>query len=123
MSPAYTVIDPSVLYAASGHDLALFRSLSQIFLDSAPAMLERMRQAAQRGPGEQADFIAASHSLRGITALVGARALTALLADLESQAKLGVCATGTALDAAGGALAQVCAEVAHSIASYPGAAP
>lgn len=123
MSPAYAAIDPSELYASSGDDLALFRSLSQIFLDSAPAMLAQMRQAGQRGPGEQHSFIAASHSLRGITALVGARALTALLAELEAQAKLGNLPTAAALDAASAALAQVCREVAHSIEAYRGGAP
>jgi HPt (histidine-containing phosphotransfer) domain-containing protein len=124
MSHAYAAIDPSELFAASGHDLALFRSLSQIFLDTAPSMLERMRQTAHCAPDASATaFIAASHTLRGIAALVGARTLTAMLTELEAQAHRGACPTGAALLPAGGALAAVCSEVAYSITAYPDAAP
>jgi HPt (histidine-containing phosphotransfer) domain-containing protein len=124
MSRAYRVIDPSELYAATGNDLALFRILSQMFLESAPAMLTAMQAAAQLPPVQSAAaFIAASHTLRGIAALVGAHALASALAALEQQAKAGGCPAGAALAPVAGELTLVCAEVAHSMRAYRSDAP
>lgn len=115
--PPYLAIDPRVLLAASGNDLDLFRDLSQIFLDTAPAMFQRMQQASAAGAPHA--FIAASHSLRGVTVLVGARELTACLLALEHAAG-GACPAAAALTPAGALLDTVCAEVRHSIAAGPG---
>lgn len=124
MSRAYCVIDPAELYAATGNDLALFRILSQMFLETAPAMLTTMHAAPQLPPAAStAAFIAASHTLRGIAALVGAHALASLLAVLEQQAKAGGCPTGAALEPVASEFALVCAEVAHSIGAYREDAP
>jgi HPt (histidine-containing phosphotransfer) domain-containing protein len=123
MSLAYIAIDPQELLAATDSDVALFCSLSHIFLEAAPAALVRMEEASQLAAGPAATaFIAASHSLRGMTALVGARALTAQLADLEAQARQGACPAGSALEPVRSLLALVCAEVRHSMDRVPGAA-
>ena len=111
MRPAYLAIDPQALLDASEGDVALFRSLSCIFLDAAPAAFDRMAQAGR----SNAAFIAASHSLRGMTALVGADALTAQLADLELQAREGSCPAASALEPVRALLALACAEVRRSI--------
>lgn len=124
MQPAYTAIDPRELLAASDGDLALFCSLSQMFLDAAPAAFARMREAGAQdaGPACKA-FIAASHSLRGMTALVGARSLSAHLADLEHQARDGTCPASAVLDALASLLAIACDEVRRSIDAVPDRAP
>ena len=124
MSGPYLSIEPAALFAASGNDLALFRSLSQTFLDTTPAMLARMQQAAQPGPRQSvAAFIAASHTLRGVAGLVGASSLAALLAGLEAQAKHGACPTGAALEPVASELALVRGEVSYSIDAYRGTPP
>ncbi|WP_332878463.1 Hpt domain-containing protein [Massilia sp. S19_KUP03_FR1] len=121
MRLAYIAIDPQELLAATAGDAALFCSLSHIFLDAAPAAFARMEQAGQLDAGGASSaFIAASHSLRGMTALVGARALTAQLAELERQAKDGHCPAGSALAPASSLLALVCDEVRRSMDSAPG---
>jgi len=121
MNPAYGAIDPLALFAASGHDLALFRSLSQIFLDTTPAMLARMQQAVLQEPGQSnVAFLSASHALRGVAVLVGARGLAALLVELEAQAKRGGCPDSAALEPVSTQLAEVCGEVLHSIGAFRG---
>jgi HPt (histidine-containing phosphotransfer) domain-containing protein len=121
MNHAYGAIDPLALFAASGHDLALFRSLSHIFLDTTPAMLARMQQAVLQEPGQSnVAFLSASHALRGVAMLVGARGLAALLVELEAQAKHAGCPTSAALEPVGTQLTEVCSEVLHSIGAFRG---
>ena len=115
---AYIATDPRVLLAASDNDRAMFRSLAQIFLDTAPAMFRRMEQACGAGASLDA-FIAASHALRGVTVLVGAHDLTMQLTALEHAAGGGAWPAPGALDGPAALLAVVCAEVAHSIDAPP----
>lgn len=123
MSLAYIAIDPQELLAATDSDVALFCSLAHIFLEAAPAALALMEEASRLAPGPAAAaFSAASHSLRGMTALVGARLLTAQLAELEAQARQGSCPAGSALEPVRSLLALVCDEVRRSMDNVPDAA-
>ncbi|MES2163747.1 MAG: Hpt domain-containing protein [Pseudomonadota bacterium] len=118
MSAGYRLIAPQVLWQAAGADLDTFRSLSQLFLDLAPARLAALEQALQRGPAGA--VAAASHALKGMTLLVGADQLSALLQELERQARAGAAAPPAAL---ADLLQGVMDEVAASMAHYHGAEP
>jgi histidine phosphotransfer protein HptB len=116
--PAYRHIDPAVLFQATGHDLEMFRALSQTYLDTAPAMYARVEQAV-RGGAAQA-IVHSCHTLRGTAALLGARALTARLAELEQLVRhQGVAAAGWLAETAAlvGAVEQ---EVRRSMRDYTG---
>jgi HPt (histidine-containing phosphotransfer) domain-containing protein len=78
---AYRHIDPAVLFQATGHDLEMFRALSQTYLDTAPAMFARVEQAVHSGATQA--IVHGCHTLRGTVALLGASALVARLAALE----------------------------------------
>lgn len=119
MSANYRLIAPQVLWQAAGADLATFRSLSQLFLDLAPARLAQLEQALRHGPA--AAVAAASHALKGMTVLVGADQLSALLQDLERQARAGAAPPPPA--ALASLLRGVMDEVAASMAHYHGAEP
>ena len=124
MERPYLHIVPAQLYGASGDDLVMFRHLSRIFLDSAPAMFERMLAASgSASAGASQACAAACHALRGVTVLVGAHALSAPLLELEQQASHGAIPPAAALEAVRQQLLLVCAEVARSIEEYTGAAP
>lgn len=118
MSAGYRLIAPQVLWQAAGGDLDTFRSLSQLFLDLVPARLAALEQALQRG--QAGAVAAASHELKGMTLLVGAGQLSAMLQELERQARAGTAAPPAAL---GGLFRDVMAEVAASMAHYHGAEP
>jgi HPt (histidine-containing phosphotransfer) domain-containing protein len=123
MTSPYLHIVPAELYRASGDDLAMFRQLSRVFIDSAPAMFDRMLAASGAGgkAGTAQGFIAACHALRGVTVLVGAHAMSAPLIELEQQAKQGSLPTATSLEPVRLQLLAVCGEVERSIADYAGA--
>ena len=124
MERPYLHIVPAQLYSASGDDLDMFRKLSRIFLDSAPAMFERMLAAGgSADTGAAQACAAACHALRGVTVLVAAHALSAPLIDLERQASHGAMPSAAALEAVRQQLQLVCAEVARSVEEYAGAAP
>ncbi|GJI89714.1 Hpt domain-containing protein [Duganella hordei] len=117
MSAAYLAIDPRVLWRAAGGDRLSFRALSQTFIDVAPERLAVLRQAL--GGGRPAEIRAASHALKGMTLLVGADALSALLQSLEIQAHAGLpLPPVTQLEAL---FSQVMREVARSLLDYDGA--
>ena len=90
----YQQIDPRVLYRAIGEDLDAFRALSQTYLDIAPPLFERLQRAL--AATDDKAIALESHALRGTTALVGAVRLTALLQDVESQARRGAARPGLA---------------------------
>ncbi|MCU6501294.1 Hpt domain-containing protein [Rugamonas sp. A1-17] len=116
MSSAYRVTAPGVLWQAAGADLQTFRALAQTFLDHAPPLQARLEQALRLG--SPAAIAAASHALKGMTVLVGAERLSALLQALERQARAGV---APAPDAGLAPLCgQVMDEVALSMARYDG---
>lgn len=117
MKQPYQAIDTLVLLAAVGEDRQLFRELSRIFLDTAPALLARIECTRN---GAAPDFIHACHTLRGITALIGARALSALLLTLEQQARRGAMPDLPELEQAAQLFALACDDVRHSITGYPG---
>jgi HPt (histidine-containing phosphotransfer) domain-containing protein len=125
MARPYLHIVPAQLYSASGDDLAMFRHMSRIFIDSAPAMFERILAASEAAAAAGAGhpLIAACHALRGVTVLVGAHALSAPLIAFERQAAQGAAPSAAALEAVRLQLLAVCAEVARSVEEYAGAAP
>ncbi len=116
MTPSYLMIDPPVLLAATGDDRELFCSLSQTFLDTAPALLARLEQAA--GAGALPAFVHACHTLRGTTMLLGGHELSALLAELERQARRGEPPGAAPLQQVARLFALTCEEVRLSIANY-----
>ena len=117
--PAYRHIDPAVLFQATGHDLEMFRALSQTYLDTSPAMYARVEQAVRSGAAQA--IVHACHTLRGTVALLGARALTARLADLEQRVRhQGLAAPGW-LDETAALLDAVEQEVRRSMLDYTGA--
>jgi HPt (histidine-containing phosphotransfer) domain-containing protein len=81
----YTVTDPAVLMAAAG-DRDTFDALARTFLDCAPPIAEALRRALDGGA--HAAIGQHSHALKGMTVLVGAAALTALLQRIETAARL-----------------------------------
>lgn len=116
MSAAYLAIDPRVLWRAAGEDRPSFRALSQTFIDVAPQCMAALRQAL--GGGRPAEIRSASHALKGMTMLVGADPLSALLQSLESRAHAGLPPPPTAqLEAM---FSQVMQEVARSLRDYDG---
>lgn len=117
MSTAYRATAPGVLWLAAGADLETFRALAQTFLDHAPPLQAALEQALlQERP---AGIAAASHALRGMTVMVGAERLSALLQALERQARAGL---APAPDADLAPLCrQVMDEVALGMARYDGA--
>ena len=117
--PAYRHIDPAVLFQATGHDLEMFRALSQTYLDTSPAMYARVEQAVRSGAAQA--IVHACHTLRGTVALLGARALTARLADLEQLVRhQGLAAPGW-LDETAALLDAGDQEVRRSMLDYTGA--
>lgn len=83
-TPTYQVIDPTVLMRLAG-DRSTFRVLSQTFLEHAPELFRQLVSALQ-----QRDYVAIgrqSHALKGMTTLVGAERLSALLQSLELAAR------------------------------------
>jgi len=85
-APRYLAIDPAVLMAAAG-DRATFDALARTFLDCAPPLCAALQQAL--ADGRHAAIGQHSHALKGMTVLVGAAGLTALLQQLETAARLG----------------------------------
>ncbi len=99
-SAATQALDPRriaglrALRRRDGTDMA--RHVVQLFLDTAPALIGRLREAAARG---QAQPVAAlAHELRGSAQAVGAEPLAALAGDLESAARAGRELAPAALD-------------------------
>lgn len=114
MTPSYLMIDPPVLLAATGDDRELFCSLSQTFLDTAPALLARLEQVAGALPA----FVHACHTLRGTTMLLGGHELSALLAELERLARRGEPPGAAPLQQVARLFALTCEEVRRSIVHY-----
>jgi HPt (histidine-containing phosphotransfer) domain-containing protein len=81
----YCAIDPHFLLKSAGDDLDLFRELSTMFVRLAEPVLARLVLAIQEGNDTATCF--ESHSLKGSTALVGAVELSALLGQIEHQAR------------------------------------
>lgn len=117
--PAYRHIDPAVLFQATGHDLEMFRALSQTYLDTAPAMFARVEQAVRGGAAPA--IVQSCHTLRGTAALLGAGTLVARLAALEQLVRhQGVAASGW-LDETAALVGEVEREVRRSMLDYTGA--
>jgi len=110
-APRYLATDPAVLMAAAG-DRATFDALARTFLDCAPPLCAALRQAL--ADGRRVAVGQHSHALKGMTVLVGATALTALLQQLETAARLGQPMPAAATLAPD--FAQVLHEVALSLA-------
>ena len=116
---AFRHSDPAVLFQATGHDLEMFRALSQTYLDTAPAMQARVEQAVRDGAAQA--IVHSCHTLRGTVALLGASALTARLAALEQLVRhQGVAPPGW-LDETALLLGEVEREVRRSMLEYTGA--
>jgi HPt (histidine-containing phosphotransfer) domain-containing protein len=81
------VIDTGVMRAVVGHDSEMVRELICEFLPGARAGIAEIALAVDHGVAERVQ--AASHSLKGACALVGARHLIALCSGLESAARIG----------------------------------
>jgi HPt (histidine-containing phosphotransfer) domain-containing protein len=108
-TPTYQVIDPSVLMRLAG-DRSTFRVLSQTFMEHAPELFRQLVSALQ-----QRDYVAIgrqSHALKGMTTLVGAERLSALLQSLEVAARNGGPADANDL---GQLFVQVLTEVTASV--------
>ncbi|MYM66677.1 hypothetical protein GTP45_07530 [Pseudoduganella sp. FT55W] len=80
----YQAIDPAVLMRLAG-DRSTFRVLAQTFMEHAPELFRQLVSALQRG--DYAAIGRLSHSLKGMTTLVGADRLTAQLQALEVAAR------------------------------------
>ncbi|MEB0133735.1 Hpt domain-containing protein [Actimicrobium sp. CCC2.4] len=82
---SYCVIDPHFLLQTAGADIELFRELSAMFVTLAGPVHARLALAMQNGDTKATHF--ESHSLKGSTALVGARELSTLLGEIEAHAR------------------------------------
>jgi HPt (histidine-containing phosphotransfer) domain-containing protein len=80
----YQATDPAVLMAAAG-DATTFRALSATFLESAPPIFASLQLALMSA--QHASIRLHSHALRGMTVLIGANQLTALLLQLETASR------------------------------------
>ena len=83
--PVTEVIDPRVMWAVVGNDPGMVRELATEFLPDARLGIGEIAQAIDDRSAERVS--AASHKLKGSCALVGARHLIAICADLEIAAK------------------------------------
>lgn len=116
MTTRYLATRPQLLWGFSCADRDCFRALGQTFIDTAPAWMTRLRLAL--GSGATADISAASHGLKGMTQLVGADAMTALLQEVERRARADM--PMPPLTALEPMFMQVMQEVAHSTLHYAG---
>lgn len=105
----YQAIDPAVLMRLAG-DRSTFRVLSQTFMEHAPDLFRQLVGALERS--DYAAIGRLSHSLKGMTTLVGADRLTALLQALELAARAQRPAEAAEL---GQLFVQVLAEVTASV--------
>ena len=80
-------IDPALLSAVVGGDPTMARELIHDFLPSARADIAAIRQAA--AAAQLAEVRSTSHKLKGSCALIGARHLIALCAELQDAAAAG----------------------------------
>lgn len=117
--PAFRHIDPAVLFRATGHDLEMFRALSQTYLDTSPAMFARVEQAVRGGAAPA--IVHSCHTLRGTVALLGASALVTRLAALEQLVRQQGVATSGWLAETATLLDAVEQEVHRSMLEYTGA--
>ena len=112
-------IDPALLLHAACHDLPLFRSLCQTYLDTAPAQAAQLALAIRNGTPQA--MLYASHGLRGSVALLGATTLVRRLAALEALARQQHRPEPGWFDETALLLAEVETEVRRSMAEYQGA--
>ena len=78
-------INPEPLLDAMGGDAAACRHMFGTFAQSAPATFDRLEQAIRADDAAQVKREA--HSLKSMTALVGAGVLTELLKSVETQSR------------------------------------
>lgn len=83
----YHHIDPSHLLEAVGGDAGTVAALARTFVESAPPIFARLEQAALAGNAERSRH--ESHTLKGMSALFQAQALTTLLLQTEQAARNG----------------------------------
>jgi HPt (histidine-containing phosphotransfer) domain-containing protein len=81
------IIDPAVIRAVVGDDRVAIRELVEDFLPAAHADVAAITQAANRLEAVGVSF--ASHRLKGSAALLGARYLKEVCAQLESAGRMG----------------------------------
>lgn len=81
----YQHINPEPLLDAMGGDAAACRHMFGTFAQSAPAIFDRLAQAIRADDAAQVKREA--HSLKSMTALVGAGVLTELLKSVETQSR------------------------------------
>lgn len=81
----YQHINPEPLLDAMGGDVAACRHMFGTFAQSAPATFARLEQAIRADDAAQVKREA--HSLKSMTALVGAGVLTELLKSVETQSR------------------------------------
>lgn len=81
----YQHINPEPLLDAMGGDAAACRHMFGTFAQSAPATFARLEQAIRADDAAQVKREA--HSLKSMTALVGAGVLTELLKSVETQSR------------------------------------
>ncbi|MDR9847265.1 Hpt domain-containing protein [Herbaspirillum huttiense] len=81
----YQHINPEPLLDAMGGDAAACRHMFGTFAQSAPATFDRLEQAIRADDAAQVKREA--HSLKSMTALVGAGVLTELLKSVETQSR------------------------------------
>lgn len=81
----YQHINPEPLLDALGGDVAACRHMFGTFAQSAPATFARLEQAIRADDAAQVKREA--HSLKSMTALVGAGVLTELLKSVETQSR------------------------------------
>ncbi|WP_300759102.1 Hpt domain-containing protein [Janthinobacterium sp.] len=117
----YRSIDPATLFHATGDDRDIFRTLSQIYLDTAPAMYAKVELAVRAGSPPA--IVHSCHTLRGTVALLGARTLASRLAELEVLARHHGTVPPDWLDGTASELALIEAEVRRSMIEYPDAQP
>lgn len=119
--PAYSHIDPAVLFHATGADPDMFRALCQTYLDTSPALYRRVELALQDGAPQA--IVHGCHTLRGTVVLLGAHGLASRLSEMELLVRQqGVPPAGW-LDETARLMGLVANEVKRSMAEYPGCNP
>lgn len=77
----------SKLRSLNGGDLTELRALTELFVETASAMLERMRKAVEEN--EVGTIALTAHSLRGSSGQLGARRMEEICATVEALARAG----------------------------------
>lgn len=85
MNSEMPVLDRSVLRSSLGDDKELIREVLDLFLDTAPDLVDSLKKASDQGALEEVK--SSAHSLKGSAGNIGAEALRASMKAVEEACR------------------------------------